>query len=139
MVVRDEAERKRHCALALSLALFGTKSDLALSITDFSTNVAKCRHWTGRRVSDMPNESKESQRFRDHGDDRLCLKDPGLDGDFGWKVDDGVEELNRPSSDVEIRSLRDVPLVSHGTSMNGVVSDWCDVLSFNLSSVTIVT
>ena len=31
-----------------------------------------------------------------------CLKDLSLDDDLGWKVDDGAEMLNRPSSDFQI-------------------------------------
>ena len=81
----------------------------------------------GRRVSDVPNENKASQRYHVHSDDRPCLKNPSLDGDFGWTVDDGAVKLNRPSSDFQILSLCDEVLVS-----------WCDVLSSNLSSEEIV-
>ena len=86
----------------------------------------------------MPNDSKGSRRFRAHRDGRPCLKDPSLDGDSGWKVDNGVDKLNRPSNDFLFRSLCDVILVSNGKSMNDVLNDWCDVLSFNLSSEEIV-
>ena len=56
-----------------------------------------------------------------------------LDDDFGWKVDDGVEKLNRPSSDIKTHSFCDEILVFNGTSMSDVLGDWCDVLSFNSS------
>ena len=58
--------------------------------------------------------------------------------DLGWKVDDGVEKLNIPSSDLEIHSFCDEILVLNGTSSHIVLVDWCDVLSFNLSSEGIV-
>ena len=83
-------------------------------------------------MSDTPNESKGSQRFHVHSDDRPCLKDPSLDGDFSWKVDDGVEKLNRPSSDFQFHSLCDVILVFNRTSIHDVLSDLCDVLLFNV-------
>ena len=54
--------------------------------------------------------------------------------DLGWKVDDGVERLNRPLSDFQLRSFCDEMLVFNGTSMSDVLGDWCDVFSFNLSS-----
>ena len=82
-------------------------------------------------MSESPGESKGNQRFHVHSDDRPCL-------DFGWKVDHGVEKLNRPSSDFQIHSLCDEILVSNGTSMNDVLGDWCDFLSFNLTSEEIV-
>ena len=63
---------------------------------------------------------------------------PNLDGDCGWKVDDGVEELNRPSGDLQAHSLCDEMVVFNGTSIHDVLSDWCDVLSFNRSSEGIV-
>ena len=72
-----------------------------------------------------------------HSDDRPCLRDPSLD-DFGWKVDDGVVQLNRPSSDFQIHSSCDEILVFNGTSIHDVLGDWCDVLSFNLSYEGIV-
>ena len=49
-----------------------------------------------------------------------------------WTI--GVEKLNRPSSDFQIHSICDEILVFNGTSINDVLGDWCDVLSFNLSS-----
>ena len=58
--------------------------------------------------------------------------------DFGWKVDDGVERLSIPSSDFQIRSFCVEILVFNGTSTHDVLGDWCDVLSFNLSSEGIV-
>ena len=57
-----------------------------------------------------------------------------MDDDFGWKVDDGVEKLNRPSSVFQSHSFCDEILVFNGASIDGVMADWCDVLSFNLSS-----
>ena len=61
-----------------------------------------------------------------------------MDDDFAWKVDDGVEKLNRPSSDFQIRSIGYEILVSNGTSIHDVLSDWCAVLSSNSSSEEIV-
>ena len=58
--------------------------------------------------------------------------------DLGWKVDDGVERLNRPLSDFQLRSFCDEMLVFNGTSMSDVLGDWCDVFSFNLISEGIV-
>lgn len=77
VVVLDDGVSKRHCALAL----VAIKHDLALSVTDFSTNGT----WVnGERLL------VKGKRFRVHNGDRLCLKDPSLDDDFGWKVDFGV-------------------------------------------------
>ena len=76
-------------------------------------------------MSDMPNEGSGSQRIHIHSDDRPCLKDPS-------------EKLNRSSSDSQIHSLCDEILVSNGTSMYDVLSDWYVVLPFNLSSEEIV-
>ena len=59
-------------------------------------------------------------------------------GDLGWKVDDGVEKLNKPSTDFQIHSFCDEIPVFNGTSIHDVLGDWCDVLSFNLSSEGIV-
>ena len=56
----------------------------------------------------------------------------------GWEVYDGVEKLNRPSSEFQIHSFCDETLVFNGTSIHDVLGDWCDVLSFNLSSEGIV-
>ena len=53
-----------------------------------------------------------------------------MDDDLGWKVDDGVEKLNISSSDFQIHSSCDEILVFNGTSMSGVLGDWCDVCSF---------
>ena len=50
-----------------------------------------------------------------------------LDG----KVDDGVEKLNRPSSDFQTESFCDEKLVFNGTSIHDVQGDWCGDLSFN--------
>ena len=50
------------------------------------------------------------------------------------KVDDGVEKLNRPSSDFQFHSFCDEILDFNGTSSHDVLGDWCDVLSFNSSS-----
>ena len=63
--------------------------------------------------------------------DGPCLKGSSLDDDFGWKVDDGVEKLNRPSSDFQIHSFCDEILVFNGTSMSDVLGDWCDVFAVN--------
>ena len=63
---------------------------------------------------------------------------PSFDDDFGWKADSGAEKLNRPSSDFQIHSFCDETLVLSGTSIHDVLGDWCDVLSFNLSSEGIV-
>ena len=40
----------------------------------------------------------------------------------------------RPSSDFQIRSFCDEILVFNGTSIHDVLSDWCDVLSYNSNS-----
>ena len=54
------------------------------------------------------------------------------------KVDDGIEILNRPSSDFQTQSFCDEKLVFTGTSIHDVQGDWCDDLSFNLSSEGVV-
>ena len=57
---------------------------------------------------------------------------------FGWKVDDGVEKLSIPTSDFQIHSFCDEIPAFNGKSVHDVLRDWCDVLSFTLSSEGIV-
>merc|ERR1712060_359547 len=74
--VVDEAISKVHCVLAL----IGIHGELALSITDHSTNGTFVN---GKR---LPVKKK---RYRIRNGDRVEIKDTTLDDDFGWKCDFG--------------------------------------------------
>eukprot|EP00933_Yihiella_yeosuensis_P080498 TRINITY_DN93933_c0_g1_i1.p1 TRINITY_DN93933_c0_g1~~TRINITY_DN93933_c0_g1_i1.p1 ORF type:complete len:342 (+),score=94.53 TRINITY_DN93933_c0_g1_i1:46-1026(+) len=76
VLVRDEAVSKRH----VSLQLIGIKNDLALCVVDHSTNGS---YLNGQRI---PTKDK---KFRIRNGDKLTVKSPSLDADFGWKVDFG--------------------------------------------------
>ena len=76
--------------------------------------------------------------FQAHIVDRPRLKGARSDDDLGWKVDDGVEKLDRTSSDFQVHSFCGERLVFNGTSIHDILGDLCDVLSFNLSSEGIV-
>eukprot|EP00931_Biecheleriopsis_adriatica_P116004 TRINITY_DN9171_c0_g1_i1.p1 TRINITY_DN9171_c0_g1~~TRINITY_DN9171_c0_g1_i1.p1 ORF type:complete len:259 (-),score=67.90 TRINITY_DN9171_c0_g1_i1:121-864(-) len=76
VVVHDDAISKKH----LSLSLVGIHGELALSILDHSTNGS---YLNGNR---LPAKNK---RFRIRSGDKLTLKAPSLDEDYGWKVDFG--------------------------------------------------
>eukprot|EP00929_Paragymnodinium_shiwhaense_P112749 TRINITY_DN81010_c0_g1_i1.p1 TRINITY_DN81010_c0_g1~~TRINITY_DN81010_c0_g1_i1.p1 ORF type:complete len:408 (-),score=134.62 TRINITY_DN81010_c0_g1_i1:57-1280(-) len=76
ITVNDEAVSKKHC----TLALIGLKGELALCIIDSSTNGV----WlNGER---LPEKQK---RYRVRSGDKLTLKGPSLDADFGWVCDFG--------------------------------------------------
>lgn len=74
--VADDVVSKKH----VSLSLIGIKGELALCITDHSTNGS---YINGTR---LPGREK---KFRIRSGDKLTLKAPGLDEDFGWKLDFG--------------------------------------------------
>eukprot|EP00931_Biecheleriopsis_adriatica_P116005 TRINITY_DN9171_c0_g1_i2.p1 TRINITY_DN9171_c0_g1~~TRINITY_DN9171_c0_g1_i2.p1 ORF type:complete len:263 (-),score=72.79 TRINITY_DN9171_c0_g1_i2:162-917(-) len=76
IVVHDDVVSKKH----LSLSLVGIHGELALSILDHSTNGS---YLNGNR---LPAKNK---RFRIRSGDKLTLKAPDLDEDYGWKVDFG--------------------------------------------------
>eukprot|EP00930_Biecheleria_cincta_P103949 TRINITY_DN9605_c0_g2_i1.p1 TRINITY_DN9605_c0_g2~~TRINITY_DN9605_c0_g2_i1.p1 ORF type:complete len:325 (-),score=79.31 TRINITY_DN9605_c0_g2_i1:71-1024(-) len=74
--VADDVVSKKH----VSLNLIGIKGELALCIIDHSTNGS---YVNGTR---LPGRDK---RFRIRSGDKLTLKAPDLDEDFGWKLDFG--------------------------------------------------
>lgn len=76
VVVRDEAVSKKHCVLSL----IGINGELGLSIIDHSTNGTFVN---GNR---LPIKQK---RYRVRSGDKLFVKHPELDGEFGWTLDFG--------------------------------------------------
>lgn len=74
--VHNDATSKRHAVLAL----VGIQNELALAVSDHSTN--------GTWVNDQRVPAKD-KRFRIRTGDRLLVKDPGVEPDVGWKVDIG--------------------------------------------------
>ncbi|CAJ1378238.1 unnamed protein product [Effrenium voratum] len=76
VAVRDEAVSKKH----LSLSLVGIKGELALCVLDHSTNGS---FLNGNRLPD------KNKRYRIRSGDKLTLKSPDIEPDYGWKVDFG--------------------------------------------------
>jgi len=76
LAVVDEAVSKKHCMLGL----IGVHGELAMSITDTSTNGT---YINGKRVQ------TKGKRFRIRSGDTLQVKDARLEEDFGWKIDFG--------------------------------------------------
>lgn len=76
VVIRDEAVSKKHCVLSL----IGINGELGLSIIDHSTNGTFVN---GKR---LPVKQK---RYRVRSGDKLFVKHPELDGEFGWTLDFG--------------------------------------------------
>lgn len=76
VLVNDEAVSKKHC----TLELIGIKGELALSVIDNSTNGT---YVNGERLA------VKGKRYRVRNGDKLILKNPGLDEDFGWTCDFG--------------------------------------------------
>mmetsp|Transcript_103108 Transcript_103108/g.204775 ORF Transcript_103108/g.204775 Transcript_103108/m.204775 type:complete len:260 (+) Transcript_103108:54-833(+) len=76
VVVRDEAVSKKHT----TLALIGIHGELALAIVDNSTNGTFVN---GNRLV------ARNKRFRIRNGDVILIKDPGLEEDYGWKLDFG--------------------------------------------------
>lgn len=74
--VSDEAVSKKHC----TLTLIGINGELALAVVDNSTN--------GTFVNNERLPARQ-KRFRIRNGDKLVIKSPGLDEDFGWKCDFG--------------------------------------------------
>ncbi|CAK8990615.1 unnamed protein product [Durusdinium trenchii] len=76
VAVRDEAVSKKH----VSLSIVGIHGELALSVMDHSTNGS---FLNGHR---LPEKNK---RYRIRNGDKLTLKAPDIEEDYGWKVDFG--------------------------------------------------
>jgi len=76
VVVRDDVISKKH----MSFGLAGINGELVLTIVDHSTN--------GTFVNGNRLPAKD-KRFRIRNGDKLTLKKPDIDEDFGWKVDCG--------------------------------------------------
>lgn len=74
--VSDDVVSKKH----VSLHLIGIKGELTLCIVDHSTNGS---YVNGTR---LPGREK---RFKIRSGDKLTIKAPELDEDFGWKLDFG--------------------------------------------------
>mmetsp|Transcript_32897 Transcript_32897/g.70800 ORF Transcript_32897/g.70800 Transcript_32897/m.70800 type:complete len:304 (+) Transcript_32897:628-1539(+) len=76
IVVSDEAVSKRHC----EFSLIGVQNQLALAITDYSTNGT----WVnGNKVS------SKGKKYRIRTGDRVQIKCSTLEDDFGWTLDFG--------------------------------------------------
>lgn len=76
VLVREEGVSKKH----VSLVLISIHGELGLAIVDSSTNGTFVN---GKR---LPAKQK---RFRIRSGDTVLIKDPGLDDEFGWKLDFG--------------------------------------------------
>merc|ERR1739841_209230 len=76
VLVSGEAVSKKHTMLEL----VGINGELALCIIDKSTNGT---YINGKRIG------VKNKRFRIRSGDKLQLMDPGIDEEFGWKVDIG--------------------------------------------------